>query len=89
MYHPQSMTAGLIEHLGHGHNLVYCVRGRLELSDIGSKLHDGGLESDGVGGRGVCGQYFQQSMDHPGMVTNPARGQLNRKPIFSPVPVRV
>ena len=36
------------------------------------------------------GQHFQQSMDQhqPGMVANPARGQLNREHFFSPVPVR-
>ena len=36
-------------------------------------------------------QYFQQSTDtcKPGMVANnPARGQLNRETVFSPVPVR-
>ena len=26
----------------------------------------------------MYGKHFQQSMDQPGMVTNPARGQLNR-----------
>ena len=30
----------------------------------------------------------QQSMDQPGMVANPARGQLNRENQHSPVPVR-
>ena len=30
----------------------------------------------------------QQSMDQPGKVANPARGQLNRKNEYSPVPVR-
>ena len=28
------------------------------------------------------------SMDQPGKVTNPARGQLNRENEYSPVPVR-
>ena len=38
----------------------------------------------------VCmyGQHFQQSMGHPGMVVNPARGQLSRKKDIFPVPVR-
>ena len=37
----------------------------------------------------MYGQYFQHSMDQPGMVSNPACGQLNRKYIgFFPVPVR-
>ena len=38
----------------------------------------------------VCGysQNFQQSMDQPGMVINPARGQLNRENEYFPVPVR-
>ena len=31
---------------------------------------------------------FQQSMDQPGKVANPARGQLNRKNIFFLVPIR-
>ena len=38
----------------------------------------------------VCmyGQNFQQSMNQPVMVANPARGQLSRKIIFFPIPVR-
>ena len=27
----------------------------------------------------IYGQHFQQSMDQPGMVANPAHGQLNRE----------
>ena len=27
----------------------------------------------------MYGQHFQESMDQPGMITNPARGQLNRE----------
>ena len=27
----------------------------------------------------MYGQHFQQSIEHPGMVANPARGQLNRE----------
>ena len=34
-------------------------------------------------------QHFQQSMGHPGIVANPARGQLNRGKIMFPFPVRV
>ena len=30
----------------------------------------------------MFGQHFQQSMDQPGIVANPARGQLNRKNEF-------
>ena len=35
----------------------------------------------------VYGQDFQQSMDQPGKVANPARDQLNRENVFFPVPV--
>ena len=37
----------------------------------------------------VCmyGHHMQQSMDQPGKVANPARGQLNRGNEYSPVPV--
>ena len=37
----------------------------------------------------VCmhGHHIQQSMDQPGKVANPARGQLNRENGYSPVPV--
>ena len=31
-------------------------------------------------------QHFQQRMDQPGMVANPARGQLNRETYFFPCP---
>ena len=42
---------------------------------------------------GVCmciyGHHIEQSMDQPGKVGNPARGQLNREnEYYSPVPVR-
>ena len=38
----------------------------------------------------VCmyGHHIQQSIDQPGKVANPARGQLNRENEYSPVPVR-
>ena len=38
----------------------------------------------------VCmyGHHIEQSMDQPGKVANPARGQLNRENEHSPVPVR-
>ena len=36
----------------------------------------------------MYGQHFQQSMDQPGMVANPARGQLNRENEHFPVAVR-
>ena len=38
----------------------------------------------------VCmyGHHIKQSMDQPGKVANPARGQLNRENEHSPVPVR-
>ena len=32
--------------------------------------------------------HIQQSMDQPGKVANPVRGQLNRENEYSPVPVR-
>ena len=32
--------------------------------------------------------HIWQSMDQPGKVANPARGQLNREIEYSPVPVR-
>ena len=31
---------------------------------------------------------YSKSMDQPGKVANPARGQLNRETKYSPVPVR-
>ena len=36
----------------------------------------------------IYGQHFQQSIDQPGMVANPARGQLNRENDYLPVHVR-
>ena len=36
----------------------------------------------------VYGQHFQQSMDQPGLVPNPACGQLNSENEYFPVPVR-
>ena len=38
----------------------------------------------------VCmyGHHIYQSMDQPGKVANPVRGQLNRKNEYSSVPVR-
>ena len=38
----------------------------------------------------VCmyGHHIYQSMDQPGEVANPARGQLNRENEYSPVSVR-
>ena len=37
----------------------------------------------------IYGRHMlQQSMDQPGKVDNPARGQLNRENDYSPVPVR-
>ena len=32
---------------------------------------------------------YSKGKDQPGKVANPARGQLNRKNVFFPVPVRV
>ena len=40
-------------------------------------------------GVGMYGHHIYQSIDHPGKVANPARGQLNRGNEYSPVPVRV
>ena len=38
----------------------------------------------------IYGEHFQHSIDWPGMVVNPARGQLRRENVFFPVlPVRV
>ena len=34
----------------------------------------------------VCGHHFQQTGHRPGMVANPARGQLNRKKSSFPCP---
>ena len=36
----------------------------------------------------VCGRHFQQIGHQPGMVANPARGQLNKENRIFPVPVR-
>ena len=35
----------------------------------------------------VYGQDFQQRMDQPGIVAIPARGELNSKTLYFPVPV--
>ena len=38
----------------------------------------------------VCmyGHTYNKSVDQPGKVAHPARGQLNRETVFFPVPVR-
>ena len=36
----------------------------------------------------IYGITYKQSMDQPGKVANPARGQLNRENEYFPVPVR-
>ena len=36
----------------------------------------------------MYGHTFSKSMDQPGKVVNPARGQLNRENEYSPVRVR-
>ena len=36
----------------------------------------------------MCGHHLDKSMDQPGKVANPARGQLNRENELFPVPVR-
>ena len=36
----------------------------------------------------MYGYHIQQSMDQPGKVANPARGQLDRENEYSPVLVR-
>ena len=36
----------------------------------------------------VCGRHFQQIGHQPGMVANPARGQLSKENRIFPVPVR-
>ena len=36
----------------------------------------------------MYGRTYSMSMDQPGKVANPARGQLNRENEHSPVPVR-
>ena len=36
----------------------------------------------------MCGHTYIKSKDQPGMVANPARGQLNRENEYFPVPVR-
>ena len=40
----------------------------------------------GASGYELCGQHFQQRMDQPGMVANPARDQLNREKYFFSCP---
>ena len=37
----------------------------------------------------MYGHTYSKIMDQPGKVANPARGQLNRKNRYFPVPVRV
>ena len=34
----------------------------------------------------IYSQHFQQGMGHPGMIVNPARGQLNRRILLFPFP---
>ena len=36
----------------------------------------------------IYGQHFQQSMDQPGIASNPDCGKLNRNNYIFPVPVR-
>ena len=36
----------------------------------------------------MCGYHIKQSIDQPGKVANPARGQLNRENTYFSVPVR-
>ena len=38
----------------------------------------------------ICmyGHHLLQSMDQPGKVANPARGELDRENEYSPVPIR-
>ena len=36
----------------------------------------------------MYGHHIEQSMDQPGEVANPARGQVNRENEHFPVPVR-
>ena len=54
----------------------------------------GGLVHFAGRGVGKCmyvrmyGHHIKQSMDRPGKVANPARGQLNRENEYSPIPVR-
>ena len=36
----------------------------------------------------MYGDTYSKSMDQPGKVTSPARGQLNKGCEYSPVPVR-
>ena len=36
----------------------------------------------------MYGHHIYQSMDQPGKVVNPARGQLKRENLYFPVPVR-
>ena len=38
--------------------------------------------------KSVCGRHFQQTGHQPGIVANPARGQLNKETRIFPVPVR-
>ena len=37
----------------------------------------------------LYGYHMEQSIDQPGKVANPARGQLNRENELFPVPIRV
>ena len=43
---------------------------------------------DSRGRKCMYGHYIQKSMDQPGKVANPARGQLNRENEYFPVLVR-
>ena len=67
----------------HSHTLRTCmqasflIRGSIDV-DVVQLLH-GILDF-------MYGQDFQQSVDHPGMVANPARGQLNRENYLFPCP---
>ena len=59
--------------------IIYCF--------IGCKDKTSTLYLNGFPDGSMYGHHIQQSMDQPGKVANPARGQLNRENECSPVPV--
>ena len=75
---------------------MYCTRfsSRLPSSRIDNQYPTAAAEALRFGSTNcilydrVYGHHISQSIDRPGKVANPARGQLNRGNTYFPVPVR-
>ena len=69
---------------------LVCIRLALHLSlSLPSRLAPSAILTVGVPPRALCMvTYSKRSMDQPGKVANPARGQLNREDEYLPVRIR-